>query len=296
VELAAIIAGLLITVGGLVALAGIGLHAWVTGHENRLNVAARRAGARADRLRLRWQARQARQARRAGGAHTPLASGLARGSAQALTLVLGLAATALAAVGLGTLVDNVTDGDGIAVLDHPVARFVTAHRAPALTSAMTAVSAAAGPAAMTVGALIFGVLLSVAWRNWTPVVVLAATAAGAIGFTIAFKAALGRPRPPLVHAVAAADGYGFPSAHAAAAAAVCGAAAWLCSIRMRSWRARVAVWAVGSMLAVLVGISRVYLGVHWATDVIGGWIFGTLWLAVVVSAWAGTARFGRPQQ
>jgi undecaprenyl-diphosphatase len=65
---------------------------------------------------------------------------------------------------------------------------------------------------------------------------------------------------------------------------------------MRSWRARVAVWAVASMLAVLVGISRVYLGVHWATDVIGGWIFGTLWLAVVVSAWAGTARFGRPQQ
>jgi undecaprenyl-diphosphatase len=65
---------------------------------------------------------------------------------------------------------------------------------------------------------------------------------------------------------------------------------------MRSWRARVAIWAVASMLAALVGISRVYLGVHWATDVIGGWIFGILWLAVVVSAWAGTARFGRPQR
>ena len=289
-ELAAIIAGLLITVGGLVVLAGIGLHAWVTGHENRLKVAARRAGTWAGRLRLR------RQARRAGSADTPPASALTAGSALALTLVLGLAAIALAAVGLGTLVDNVTDGDGIAVLDHPVARFVSAHRAPALTSAMTAVSAAASPAAMTVCALILGVLLSVAWRSWTPVVALAATAAGAIGFTIVFKAALGRPRPPLIHAVAAADGYGFPSAHAAAAAAVCGAAAWLCSIRMRSWRARVAIWAVASMLAALVGISRVYLGVHWATDVIGGWIFGILWLAVVVSAWAGTARFGRPQQ
>ena len=232
----------------------------------------------------------------AGGAHTPPASALADGSALALTLVLGLAAIALTAVGLGTLVDNVTDGDGIAVLDHPVARFVTAHRAPALTSAMKAVSAAASPAGMTVCALILGVLLSVAWRSWTPVVALAATAAGAIGFTIVFKAALGRPRPPLVHAVAAADGYGFPSAHAAAAAAVCGAAAWLCSIRMRSWRARVAIWAVAAMLAALVGISRVYLGVHWATDVIGGWIFGILWLAVVVSAWAGIARLPRPQQ
>jgi undecaprenyl-diphosphatase len=201
-----------------------------------------------------------------------------------------LAAIALAAVGLGTLVDNVTDGDGIAVLDHPVARFVTAHRAPALTPAMKAISAAASPAGMTVCALIVGVLLSIVWRSWTPVMALAATAAGAIGLTIVLKEALARPRPPLVHAVATAGGYGFPSAHAAAAAAVCGAAAWLCSVRLRSWRARVAIWAVAAMLAALVGISRVYLGVHWATDVIGGWIFGILWLAVVVSAWAGIGR------
>lgn len=284
VELAAIIAGLLITVGGLVVLAGIGLHAWVNGHKDRLTVAAWPPGAWAGRLGLRWQARMA------DGAHTPPARGLASGSALALTLVLGLAAIALAAAGLGTLVDNVTDGDGIAVLDHPVAQFVTAHQTPALTSAMKAVSAAAGPAGMTVCALILGLLLGVAWRSWTPVLTLAATAAGAIGLTIVFKAALGRPRPPLIHAVAAADGYGFPSAHAAAAAAVCGAAAWLCSGWLRSSRARIAIWAAAAMLAALVGISRVYLGVHWATDVIGGWIFGILWLAVVVSAWAGLAR------
>jgi hypothetical protein len=62
VELAAIIAALLITIGSLVALAGIGLHAWMTGHENRLKVTARWAGAWAGRLGLR------RQARTAGGA------------------------------------------------------------------------------------------------------------------------------------------------------------------------------------------------------------------------------------
>jgi membrane-associated phospholipid phosphatase len=109
---------------------------------------------------------------------------------------------------------------------------------------------------------------------------------GIIGLTIVFKAALGRARPPLAQAVAAADGYGFPSGHAAAAAAVCGAVAWLCSVRMRSWRARIAVWAAAAMLAALVGISRVYLGVHWVSDVIGGWIFGILWMAVVVTGWA----------
>jgi undecaprenyl-diphosphatase len=158
---------------------------------------------------------------------------------------------------------------------------------------MRAVSVVGGPAGMTVLALAIGLLLGVVWRWWPPAVVLAVTAAGVIGLTVVFKAALGRARPPLAQAVAAADGYGFPSGHAAAAAAVCGAAAWLCSVRMRSWRGRVAVWAAAAMLAALVGISRVYLGVHWVSDVIGGWIFGIWWMAVVVSGWAIFGRLTR---
>lgn len=274
-ELTAIIAGLLISIGALAAGAGAIAHRWAAGHDDLL----RAAGSRLSQL-LREPTEPAGQDRRPPGGGRERRQGIL-----ALLLITGLAVIILAAVGLGKLVDDVTDGDGVAVLDHPVAQFVAAHRVPALTSFMTGVSAAGGPAGMVVLALVAGVLFSVAWQSWSPVVMLAVTAAGVIGLTIAFKAALGLSRPPLAQAVAPADGYGFPSGHAAAAAAVCAAVAWLCTLRLASWRARTAVWVVAVIAAVLVGISRVYLGVHWTTDVLGGWVFGILWAAVVTTGW-----------
>jgi undecaprenyl-diphosphatase len=285
VELTAIIAGLLLAAGGLVVLTGVALHARVASRQDLLSAATRLAGELPG-----WLGRHTGHDR---GTRLRRVSTRVPGrgeNALAATLIVGLAALALAAVAVGTLVDDVTDGDGVAVLDHPVARFVATHRALPLTTVMKAVSMAGGPIGITGIALAAGLIMGIAWRSWTPAIVLSVTDAGVIGLTIVFKAALGRARPPLAQAVAAADGFGFPSGHAATAAAVCGAAAWLCSALMRSWRVRTAVWAGAAMLAALVGISRVYLGVHWTTDVLGGWFFGILWMAVVISAWA---AFGR---
>jgi membrane-associated phospholipid phosphatase len=274
-----LIAGLLLFTGGFAVLTGVTVHGWASGHPGLLQDARRRA----DDL-ARWPRRHHGHNRGRRASEQP------RGHVLPLALALGITVVGLAAVWAGALVDAVTDGDGVAVVDHPIAGFVAAHRVPALTSVMRAVSMVGGPAGITVIALAAGLLLSIAWPSWTPTVVLGVTDAGATALTLAFKAALGRARPPLAQAVAAADGYGFPSGHAATAVAVCGAAAWLCSTWMRSWRGRIAVWAAAAMLAGLVGISRIYLGVHWTTDVIGGWAFGVLWLAVVVSCWAAYSR------
>ena len=160
------------------------------------------------------QAAQVAPAVRPLGSPVPQAGPGPAEGALVLSLILGLAAVALAAAGVGKLVDDVTDGDGVAVLDHPVARFVAAHRAPPLTSVMEPVRSAGGPAGMAVIALAVGLLLAIAWRSWAPVLVLAVSCAGVTGLTIVFKAALGRSRPPLAQAVAAADGFGFPSGHA----------------------------------------------------------------------------------
>ena len=287
-ELTAIIAGLLLAAGGLAVLTGVVLHARAASRQDLLSAGIRLAGELPG-----WLGRHAGHDRGTGLRRVSTRAPRRGENALAATLIVGLAAVALAAVAVGTLVDDVTDGDGVAVLDHPVARFVTTHRALPLTTVMKAVSTAGGPIGITGIALAAGLIMGIAWRSWTPAIVLSVTGAGVIGLTIVFKAVLGRARPPLAEAVAAADGFGFPSGHAATAAAVCGAAAWLCSTRMRSWRARTAVWAGAAMLTALVGISRVYLGVHWTTDVIGGWFFGILWMAVVISAWA---AFGRVRQ
>jgi membrane-associated phospholipid phosphatase len=117
-----------------------------------------------------------------------------------------------------------------------------------------------------------------------PVLIVGLTLAGSGGLTFVLKAALSRPRPPLHDALARADGYAFPSAHAATAAAAFGVLAYLVALRVRRWKVQVTVWAGAATLTTLVGISRIYLGVHWTTDVLGGWAFGLLWLTIVVSA------------
>jgi undecaprenyl-diphosphatase len=207
-----------------------------------------------------------------------------------LSAAAGLSGIALGAMVTGAVVDDVTDGDGVAVLDRPVAAFVAGHRSGALTVVMRAASAAGDPVALAGVTVAAGVLASVLWRGWWPVMVAAVTTAGGAVLTLVFKEVLGRPRPPLAGAVAAADGYAFPSAHAAVAVAALGVLAYLGTAHLRSWAGRVAAWAAAAALAALVGISRVYLGVHWTTDVIGGWAFGACWLAVVITGWITLAR------
>ncbi len=273
-ELTVIILALLAGIGGLVMLAGLGLRA----------AAAR--GARCPDAAGPDHRRSARD-ERCGSAHGLLA----------LSVAAGLAVTVLASVSLGKLIEDVTKRDGIAMLDHPVAHFVASRRVPALTSVMVVTGIAGGPAAMALLGLAVGMILSVTRRSWMPVLVLAVTAAGVTGLAFVFKTVLGLPRPPSAQAVAHADGYGFPSGHAAAAAAVCGVAAWLIASRRRSWAVRLAAWAGAAMIAAFVGISRIYLGVHWTTDVLGGWSFGILWMGVVISGWAyfGCNRGSRPR-
>jgi undecaprenyl-diphosphatase len=279
-ELTLIVAGLLAAAAGLAVAVAYALRG-LAAHRQDLAAAGIRVAGRAP-------------VRRVLDGCAPLAarirSRLAPGWLFGFSAAVGLSVIALAAVVTGTVVDNVTDGDGVAMLDRPVEAFVAAHRSGALTVVMRAVSAAGGPVVVAVATVAAGVLAGVLWRSWEPVVIAGVATAGGAGLTVVFKEVLGRPRPPLAGAAAAADGYAFPSAHAALAVVALGVLAYLGTARLRSWAGRVAAWAAATVLAALVGISRVYLGVHWTTDVIGGWAFGACWLAVVITGWTALTR------
>lgn len=90
---------------------------------------------------------------------------------------------------------------------------------------------------------------------------------------------IGRARPPMPDWAGAAGGASYPSGHTTAATMFALAAAWALAARVRPGWHRRAVWAGAGVYAVTVGWSRVWLGVHWPTDVVGAWLLSLAWLA-----------------
>ena len=100
----------------------------------------------------------------------------------------------------------------------------------------------------------------------------------------ALKVAVNRPRPTpgLVQVFAAEQGNGFPSGHAFFAAVFLGLLAYFAFTYLRKRALRVLVLAGLLMLILLIGASRVYLGAHWPSDVLGGYLFGAVFLAALI--------------
>jgi undecaprenyl-diphosphatase len=118
-------------------------------------------------------------------------------------------------------------------------------------------------------------------RSWLPLVMMAAAFLGAAGLYDIVKPAVGRARPPAALQVGGPDiGRAFPSGHATQSIAFYGMLALVLIIYVapsRRW-----LFAIGAALVTLVvGASRLYLGVHWLTDVLGGYALGLAWLALI---------------
>ena len=201
-----------------------------------------------------------------------------------LTVLVGgglvLGATLLAA----QVYDEVVDSDGLAALDQPVLDAAVATRTPTLDVWVTRFTDLGGTIGMPVIALVVVTVLAVRRRSWLPVVLMGIAAAGSVLITVLGKDLAGRARPPLALAVPPLEtSASFPSGHTLNATVVLGVSAYLVMLGRKHVRSRVLVGSVVVVFVVAMGLSRVWLGHHWLTDVIAGWLVGLAWLGIVVT-------------
>lgn len=146
----------------------------------------------------------------------------------------------------------------------------------AIEEAVRDVTALGGTTVTTLITLFATSYLMLARQRRTALFIIVAVLSG-VAMTFALKAGFDRPRPELVphgmHALSAS----FPSGHAATSALVYLTLAALITQTMPQRRLKVFLVAAAALVTLAVGLSRVYLGVHWPTDVLAGWTIGTAW-------------------
>jgi undecaprenyl-diphosphatase len=108
---------------------------------------------------------------------------------------------------------------------------------------------------------------------------VAVAIAGAEGLSLALKGLFERPRPDVVPHLLYVNSWSFPSGHSMLSAAVYLTLGALLARQQTKLFLKAYILIVALMLAFLVGLSRVYVGVHYPTDVIGGWAAGSAWAA-----------------
>ncbi|GFG96429.1 phosphatase PAP2 family protein [Mycobacterium timonense] len=236
---------------------------------------------------------------RIGDRWRALAGRLPVSEVAAVALLLGLAVVVTLAVGFTEVLDDVLEGDGIAVIDHPVTRWLATHRDLWLTTVLRTITVAGSPLFLAAFALPISLVAGWRCRTWRPVVLALACGAGVPLVLFTAKALVGRNRPALPFALVDADGYSFPSGHATGTGAIMVISAWILTRWLiPRWAGRVTVWAVTIGAAFLIGFSRVYLGVHYLSDVLAGWLLGMAWAGavMVVGTWWDNTRRARDRQ
>ena len=126
-------------------------------------------------------------------------------------------------------------------------------------------------------------IVFIALRWFRPLLLLIFTMTGQSVLEQGFKWLIARPRPPALISYRAVESFSFPSGHALSSACLYGVIAWFVAASLESPAAKAGVWIFAVILIFLIGISRVYIGMHYPSDVVAGFLGGAIWTAAVMS-------------
>jgi undecaprenyl-diphosphatase len=158
----------------------------------------------------------------------------------------------------------------------------TLHQAatPALTQAMMAASFLGSFYWLfPLGLFIFVLFLVIKWKR--DLVLFLLTMAGEQILDPVLKNFFQRARPEVFFDYPLPTSYSFPSGHAFASLCFYGILAWLITTRLKNPLAKTAVWIFAALLIFSIGLSRIYLGVHYPSDVVAGYLMAFIWVVTI---------------
>lgn len=197
------------------------------------------------------------------------------------TVFLGLV------IGFVQLAGEVRNGETL-TFDRGLLRAINTTSSPLLDSFFVGVTNLGGVLGVVTLTLIGLTLLLVTRRYWSAVI-LTASVAGSAAVNVVLKLVFERARPDLWEQLITETSYSFPSGHAMATSALAFAViaiAWKTRYRMVA-----TIGALGFMA--VISYSRLYLGVHYPTDILAGWLVSATWVYVVLTATTGWSRRSR---
>ncbi len=181
----------------------------------------------------------------------------------------------------GGIAGNVVAGDPLTLLDMTLTRWLHVQAAPTLTRFMLVISHMHDPWVLSAAVLCLALVLLYR-RSWVWLLSVLLAVPGGMLLNILMKLAFQRARPTFDDPVLTLVTYSFPSGHAVGATLFYGVAATMLVMRTKSWALRSVIFLIALGMVALVAFSRVYLGVHYLSDVLGGFALAVVWLTLCV--------------
>jgi membrane protein DedA with SNARE-associated domain/membrane-associated phospholipid phosphatase len=209
-----------------------------------------------------------------------------------LHLTVGVVVMVLGGWLFGAIAEDVVHQDPLGQVDRVVSHFLSAHTEPPFTAAMRVISLA-GSTVLLVASLALAIAL--AWRQWwRDLILLVLAVGGGELVNLLLQLLFARPRPVWPHPLLMLTSASFPSAHAMRSVIFYGFLGYLAMFWIGSWRGRVWTVVAGGVLMLLIGFSRLSLGVHYLSDVLAGYASGIVWLALTMTGVEAVRRYRPP--
>ncbi|WP_223253073.1 phosphatase PAP2 family protein [Arthrobacter sp. AFG7.2] len=202
-----------------------------------------------------------------------------------LTMIIGGALVLTMALLGAEVYSDVVDEEGLASLDIPALEYSQSLRNPDADAFATGFTNVGGGIGMPIVASILTAWLTFLSRTWRPIVLVGGAALVSTTATTFGKRLVGRTRPDHSEAVPPFEtSPSFPSGHTLNTTVVIGVLVYLMCLQFQVLWARTTAITAGAVFIIAMGLSRVFLGHHWMTDVMAGWLLGLAWVGMVILA------------